>query len=208
MEFDNLSFNWRSADDEYALSKNTLEILTASGALLGTLVQRCGFYALTNRLRFHYDVGDKPSFARAEALDTVYSYWLLSLEDGTLTQISPSSLDVYLWADNRKGNGFEFRRRGNRDGALIDFRFESLFNLFGECNRLRGKWGVILSAPDIPDTQLTDLDTQLARLEFADESMGGRSNIVISNTLWHYEDEGECSANINVVFEGQYNMDD
>ena len=202
MEFDNLSFNWRSTDDEYAASKNELEILTASGSLLGTLTNRAPFVINTNRISFNYDVGANPISAKAEALDTHTAYWLLSLEDGTLTKIPPSSLGVFIMGAAWEGNGFEYRRRSHRDGAKIDFRFESLSNLFEACNRLRGKWELTLSSPDLPDFQLTDLDTQLASLEFA-EPMEQRFNIVISSTLWNYEDEGECGANMHVVFDGQ-----
>ena len=202
MEFDNLSFNWRSTDDEYAASKNELEILNASGSLLGTLTCRTQFFVNTNRVSFNYNVAGEPTFARAEALDTFHWYWLLSVEDGTLTKIPPSSLGVYIMPANYQSNGFEYRRRSHRDGAKVDFRFDSIANLFEECNRLRGKWDLTLSAPDLPDFQLTDLDTQLALLEFA-EPMELRNNIVIPSTVWDYEDEGECGAAMHVVFEGQ-----
>ena len=107
MEFDNLSFNWRSTDDEYAESKYKLEILTASGSLLGELTSRSHFIINTSRISFDYDVEANLILANAEALDTYTAYWLLSLEDGTLTKIPPSSLEVIIEGASLEGNGFE-----------------------------------------------------------------------------------------------------
>lgn len=201
MEFDNLSFNWR----RNAISNNELEILTASGSLLGTLFFRCMFSIATNRVKFMSDVQGNPIWAEADALDTEYGYWRLSVEDGTLTQIPASSLKVNISEADYRGIGFEYRRRSRRDLTTLDFRFESLANFFSQCNRLRGKWMVVFSSPDLPDTALTDLDAQFAYLEFADEAMESRynTNIVIPSKLWDYEEKGECAAYTHVVFEGQ-----
>ena len=202
--FAGLTFNWIRSDNEHAPSTNQVETLAPSGSLMGTLRCRSRFTIATNRLLFDYEVGAVPMVARAEALDAYYRYWILSTEDGTLTQIHPSSFGLFVSDAEDHTPGFEFVRQRHNDQVEINFRVQSFADLFGECNRLRGKWQATLSAPELTNVQHTDLETQVAYLEFADESVMGESryDIVIDETIWDYQDEGNSQATMFVAFEG------
>ena len=187
MKFENLTFNWQNVNDDYALSNQELQILLDDGSLLGALKWRTPMMLRANSLSFQFESGTEKNRARVESVDDVWTYWRICLEQNTLERISKSNLDIFISKREVIDRGFELRDTSK--GVLnLDFYVESVEDIFQELNQIRGgKYVDFFSGTT--DSNLTDLDNQLALLEFNDNSIGGYANIAILRSARFTENE-------------------
>ena len=195
MEFDNLSFNWRSAGHSEG-SKTEIEVLSEDGSAVATLVPPRGIYLEASSFQFIYNLGFN-KFASAKLDDDLVAFWWISLDEGTIEKIPPSSISVdIVTMDSDLEEGFHWRNWRGTPRVTVGIE-NSIEDLFQELNSLRGKPQVWITTNGAE--QLTDLDSQIAQLQFSDSRLNTKYNYGVSRE-GSYVDQGPSSLGFKVVY--------